>query len=56
MPDDPGLHLVCLAMGGASIPVALPVCRVNEAFDEPSTLRDSRMAARVMPFINELIW
>ena len=46
------LRLVCLAMGGVPIPVALPVSRV----DEPGTLRDPKLAARVGPFIDELIW
>ncbi len=50
------LRLVCLAMGGVPIPVALPVSRVDEAFDEPGTLRDPKLAARVGPFIDELIW
>jgi NAD(P)H-dependent FMN reductase len=38
------LRLVCLAMGGVPIPVALPVSRVDEAFDEPGTLRDPKLA------------
>ena len=42
--------------GGVPIPVALPVSRVDEAFDEPRTLRDPKLAARVRPFIDELIW
>jgi hypothetical protein len=50
------LRLVCLAMGGVPIPVALPVSRVDKAFDEPGTLRDPKLAARVRPFIDELIW
>jgi hypothetical protein len=51
-----GYRLVCLAMGGVPIPVALPVSRVDEAFDEPGTLRDPQLAARFRPFIEELIW
>ena len=35
------LRLVCLAMGGVPIPVALPVSRVDEAFDEPVRLARS---------------
>jgi NAD(P)H-dependent FMN reductase len=50
------LRLVCLAMGGVPIPVALPVSRVDEAFDQPGSLRDPKLAARVRPFIDELIW
>jgi hypothetical protein len=43
-------------MGGVPIPVALPVSRVNESFDEPGTLLDPKLAAGVGPFIEELIW
>ena len=50
------LRLVCLAMGGVPIPVAFPVSRVDEAFDEPGALRDPKLAARVGPFLDELIW
>jgi NAD(P)H-dependent FMN reductase len=50
------LRLVCLALGGVPIPVSLPVSRVNEAFDEPGRLRDEKLAARVGPFVDELIW
>src|SRR5262249_4840957 len=50
------LRLVCLAMGGVPIPVALPISRVDEAFDEPGGLRDAKLAARVGPFLDELIW
>ena len=35
--------------------LALPVSRVDEAFDELGTLRDPKLAARVRPFIDELI-
>ena len=28
----------------------------SKAFDEPGTLRDPQLAARVRPFIDELIW
>jgi NAD(P)H-dependent FMN reductase len=50
------LRLVCLAMGGVPIPVALPISRVDKAFDEPGTLRDPQLAARFRSFIDELIW
>jgi hypothetical protein len=40
------------AHGGVSIPFALPVSRVGE----PGTLGDPNVAARVMRFIDELIW
>jgi NAD(P)H-dependent FMN reductase len=39
------LRLICLVMGGIPIPVALPVSRVGEAFDEPGTVRDPKLAA-----------
>jgi hypothetical protein len=41
-------------IGGAQIPVALPVLRVDEAFDEPVTLRGPNLPARVRPFIGKL--
>jgi NAD(P)H-dependent FMN reductase len=50
------LRLVCLAMGGVPIPVALPVSRVEEAFDEEGGLRDPKLATRMGPFLDELIW
>jgi NAD(P)H-dependent FMN reductase len=50
------LRLVCLAMGGVPIPATLPVSRVDEAFDERGGLRDPRLAARVGPFLDELVW
>jgi NAD(P)H-dependent FMN reductase len=50
------LRLVCLAMGGVPIPASLPVSRVNEAFDESGGLRDPKLAARAIPFLDELIW
>jgi NAD(P)H-dependent FMN reductase len=50
------LRLVCLAMGGVPIPASLPVSRVNEAFDESGGLRDPKLAARLGPFLDELIW
>ena len=42
--------------GGVPIPVALPVSRVDEAFDEPGTLRGPKLAAHVRPSIGELNW
>ena len=50
------LRLVCLALGGVPIPVTLPVSKVDEAFDELGSLRDPKLAARVSPFLDELIW
>jgi NAD(P)H-dependent FMN reductase len=50
------LRLVCLAMGGVPIPVSLPVSRVEEAFGEQGELRDPKLADRVGPFLDELIW
>ena len=50
------LRLVCLAMGGVPIPVTLPISRVNEVFDEPGGLRDAKLADRMGPFLDELVW
>jgi NAD(P)H-dependent FMN reductase len=50
------LRLVCLALGGVPIPMALPVSRVDEAFDEGGGVRDPRLEARVGPFLDELVW
>jgi NAD(P)H-dependent FMN reductase len=50
------LRLVCLAMGGLPIPDALPVSRVDEAFDERGNLRDPKLGARAEPFLGELVW
>jgi NAD(P)H-dependent FMN reductase len=50
------LRLVCLAMGGVPIPVALPISRVNESFDEQGGLCDPKLAARLGPFLDELVW
>jgi NAD(P)H-dependent FMN reductase len=50
------LRLVCLAMGGVPIPDAFPISRVNESFDEQGGLRDPKLAARLGPFLDELVW
>jgi NAD(P)H-dependent FMN reductase len=50
------LRLVCLAMGGVPIPAALPVSRVEETFDEEGRLHDPKLAARIGPFLDELVW
>jgi NAD(P)H-dependent FMN reductase len=50
------LRLVCLAMGGVPIPAVLPVSRVEETFDQEGGLCDPKLAARVGPFLDELIW
>jgi NAD(P)H-dependent FMN reductase len=50
------LRMVCLAMGGIPIPAALPVSRVEEAFDERGDIRDQKLAARIGPFLDELVW
>jgi NAD(P)H-dependent FMN reductase len=50
------LRLVCLAMGGLPIPAALPVSHVGEAFDEAGGVRDPKLATRIGPFLNELVW
>jgi chromate reductase, NAD(P)H dehydrogenase (quinone) len=50
------LRLVCLAMGGVPIPAKLPVSQVGETFDEHGCLRDPKLAARMGPFLDELVW
>jgi NAD(P)H-dependent FMN reductase len=50
------LRLVCLGMGGVPIPATLPVSRVEEAFDEAGGLRCAKLAARIGPFLDELVW
>ena len=40
------LRLVCLALGGAPIPSALPVARVEETFDQEGGLRDAKAMRR----------
>jgi len=50
------LRLVCLAMGGVPIPDAFPVSRVDDALDEQGGVRDPRLAARLGPFLDELVW
>jgi NAD(P)H-dependent FMN reductase len=50
------LRLVCLAMGGIPIPATLPVSHVEEAFDPDGGVRDPKLAARIGPFLDELVW
>jgi NAD(P)H-dependent FMN reductase len=50
------LRLVCLALGGLPIPGALPVGKVQDAFDADGTLQDARLAKRLQPFLEELLW
>jgi NAD(P)H-dependent FMN reductase len=50
------LRLVCLALGGVPIPGTLPVCRVQETFEVGGTPRDPRLAKRLEPFLEELLW
>ena len=50
------LRLICLAMGGVPIPATLPVSRVDDAFDEQGGLCDPKLAARLGPFLDELVW
>lgn len=50
------LRLVCLAMEGVPIPAAFPVSRVEDAFDREGGLRDSKLAGRLGPFLDELVW
>jgi NAD(P)H-dependent FMN reductase len=50
------LRLVCLALGGVPIPATLPVSQVGDAFDEHGGVRDPKLAARMGPFLDELVW
>jgi NAD(P)H-dependent FMN reductase len=50
------LRLICLAMGGVPIPVALPVSKVEEGFDDRGGLLDAKLSARAGPFLDELAW
>jgi NAD(P)H-dependent FMN reductase len=50
------LRLLCLALGGVPIPGTLPVSKVQEAFDVDGTVRDARLAKRLEPFLEELLW
>lgn len=50
------LRLVTLALGGLSLPDALPIPKVQEAFDEKGQLRDSKLKQQVQPFLDELVW
>ncbi|QEH38545.1 FMN-dependent NADPH-azoreductase [Aquisphaera giovannonii] len=50
------LRQVCLSMGGLPIPVALPVSEVEALFDERGDAVDDRLARRLGPFLDELIW
>jgi NAD(P)H-dependent FMN reductase len=50
------LRLICLAMGGVPIPIALPVSHVEEGFDDQGGLRDTKLSARAGPFLDELAW
>jgi hypothetical protein len=43
-----------LGRGGVPIPLALPVSGFDDAIDEPGTLRNPKLAARVGPCIDEL--
>jgi NAD(P)H-dependent FMN reductase len=50
------LRLICLAMGGIPIPVALPVSHVEETFDQEGSVLDPKLAGRIGPFLDELVW
>jgi NAD(P)H-dependent FMN reductase len=50
------LRLVCLAMGGVPIPVALPVSSVDSALDASGQPLDPRLEKRRESFLDELIW
>jgi NAD(P)H-dependent FMN reductase len=50
------LRLVCLAMGGSPLPMTFAVSNVQTAFDEQGVLREPSLAAKLGPFLDELIW
>jgi len=50
------LRLVCLAMGGIPIPLTLPVSHVEESVDQEGGVRDPKLAVRIGPFLDELVW
>jgi hypothetical protein len=43
-------------MGGIPIPASLPVSHVEETFDQDGRVRDPKLAAKIGPFLDELVW
>lgn len=50
------LRLVILGMGAFPIPAALPVSRVQEAFDDDGNPQDAAYEQRAQDFIAEVLW
>jgi len=50
------LRLVALGMGALPIPVALPVSRAQDSFEEDGRLKDPAYEKRAQTFIAELLW
>jgi NAD(P)H-dependent FMN reductase len=50
------LRLVCLAMGGSPLPMTFAVSNVQKTFDEQGRLLEPSLAAKLAPFLDELIW
>ncbi len=50
------LRLVCLAMGGSPLPMTFAVSNVQKVFDERGTMLEPALAAKLGPFLDELIW
>ena len=51
-----GLRQVILHLGGIPIPAALPVPKVQEAFDDEGNPRDQRFRQRAKIYFDELLW
>lgn len=50
------LRQVILHLGGIPIPAFLPVCKVQDAFDEQGNPRDRQFQRRAEQYLGELLW
>ncbi len=50
------LRQVVLHLGGIPIPAILPVCNVQDAFDEQGIPRDMQFQRRARQYLDELLW
>jgi NAD(P)H-dependent FMN reductase len=50
------LRQVILHLGGIPIPAILPVCKVQDAFDEQGNPRDPQFQQRAKRYLGELLW
>lgn len=50
------LRQVILHLGGIPIPAILPVCEVQNAFDEEGNPRDLQFQRRAKQYLGELLW